>query len=74
MPAGSDCASLPAGPQIPITTSAVDIGYFETMGIGIVAGRDFAAERSAERARRQSSVTESLARRLWPDARPSASA
>ena len=41
MSAGSDCASLPAGPQIPITTSAVGGGYFETMRIGIVAGRDF---------------------------------
>ncbi len=33
MPTGSDCASIPAGPQIPLTTSAVDAGYFDTMGI-----------------------------------------
>ena len=68
MPAGSDCASLFAGPQIPITTSAVDIGYFDTMRIGIVAGRDFAA---SDLSRGASTVAvilnESLARSFWPD-------
>jgi putative ABC transport system permease protein len=66
MPASTDCASLSSGPQIPITTSAVDIDYFETMRIGIVAGRDFAA---ADLSRGASTVvvTESLARKLWTD-------
>ena len=49
MPSGSTASSRPAGPQIPSTTSAVDTGYFDTMGIGIVAGRDFADRRSLER-------------------------
>ena len=68
MPAGppASCASIPSGTQIPITTSAVDIGYFETMRIGIVAGRDFAAG-DLSRGASTVTVTESLARRLWPD-------
>jgi len=66
MPAGRDCASLPSGPQIPITTSAVDIGYFETMRIGILAGRDFAAGDLSKGASTVT-VTASLAHKLWPD-------
>ena len=66
MPAGSNCASLPSGPQIRTTTSAVDIGYFETMGVHLVAGRDFKAA-DLSRAASTVIVTESLVRRLWPD-------
>jgi putative ABC transport system permease protein len=65
MPAGSDCASLASGPRIPITTSAVDIGYFDTMRIDVVAGRDFAAD-DLSRGASTVLVTESLVRRLWP--------
>jgi predicted permease len=67
MPAGSDCAALPAGPQIPITTAAVDTGYFGTLGIGLVAGREFAATDSPTAAPAAVVVNETLARRLWPD-------
>jgi len=67
MPVGSGCASLPAGPQIPITTSAVDTGYFDTMGIDLVAGRDFAAADLSTSGVATVVVNESLARRFWRD-------
>jgi hypothetical protein len=66
MPAAPACASRASGQQIPITTGAVDIGYFETMGIGVVAGRDFTSSDLSQGASTVV-VTESLARRLWPD-------
>jgi putative ABC transport system permease protein len=65
MPAGSNCASLSSGPRTPITTAAVGIGYFQTMAIGIAAGRDFDAS-DLSRGSSTVVVTESLARRLWP--------
>ena len=46
MPTASDCAARANGPRIPITTGAVDPGYFETMNIDMMAGRDFAASDS----------------------------
>ena len=49
-----------------MTTSAVDTGYFDTMGIDIVAGRDFAAGDLSSGAATVV-VNESLARRVWPD-------
>ena len=67
MPTGSDCTAIPAGPQIPMTTSAVDAGYFHTMGIHLVSGRDFAAEGPAADGAASVVVNESLALRLWPD-------
>lgn len=67
MPAGSDCASLPGGPQVSTTTSAVDAGYFDTMGIDLVAGREFAADDPSAGAAATVVVNESLARRIWAD-------
>jgi putative ABC transport system permease protein len=64
VPAGSDCASLSTDSPIRVTSSAVDPAYFETMGIERVAGRPFAA---SDQTRDTVVVTESLARRLWPD-------
>jgi putative ABC transport system permease protein len=64
IPAGSDCASLSTDSPLRVTSSAVDPAYFETLGIERVAGRSFAAsDRTADTA----VVTESLARRLWPE-------
>jgi putative ABC transport system permease protein len=66
MPAGSSCVSRPGGTRIPTTTSGVEIGYFDTLGIDITAGRDFATgdvSGSAEAV----ILNESLARRIWPD-------
>jgi putative ABC transport system permease protein len=64
IPAGSECASLSADAPVRVTTSAVDPAYFETMGIERVAGRSFApSDQNADTA----VVTETLARRLWPD-------
>ena len=64
IPAGSDCASLSPGSPLRVTSSAVDPAYFDTMGIERLAGRSFvASDMTADTA----VVTESLARRLWPD-------
>jgi predicted permease len=69
MPSGTDCASLSGTPPLQVSTSAVDSGYFQTMGIGMIAGRDFA---SIDMPRESSSIviTENLAKRLWPNASP----
>lgn len=63
LPVGSDCAARPAGAPVPITTSAVDEGYFETMAIPIVAGRSLLNDDAATGG---VVVTESLARQVWP--------
>lgn len=66
MPTGSDCVSGAAGPQIQVTTSAVDVGYFGTMGINLGSGRDFTAgDLSTDTA--TVVLNESLARRIWPN-------
>jgi len=66
MPSGTDCASLSGGPQLHVSTSAIDQGYFQTMGIGMIAGRDFT---SIDRPGESSTIviTNSLAKRLWPN-------
>ena len=63
MPSGSDCASLSGGQRLRVSTSAIDQGYFQTMGIGMIAGRDFT---SIDLPRESSTViiTDSLAKRL----------
>jgi hypothetical protein len=69
MPSGTDCASLSGGPQLRVSTNAIDQGYFQTMGIGMIAGRDFT---SIDLPRESSTiiVTDSLAKRLWPHTSP----
>jgi predicted permease len=69
MPSGTDCVSLSGGPWLHVSTNAVDLGYFHTMGIGMIAGRDFT---SFDRRRESSSmvITDSLAKRLWPNISP----
>jgi hypothetical protein len=69
MPSGTDCASLSGGPQLRASAGEVDRGYFRTMGIGMIAGREFA---SIDEPRESSTIiiTESLAKRLWPDKPP----
>jgi len=64
IPAGSDCVSLSPDSPLHVTTSAVNPAYFETMGIQRVAGRSFVA---SDQTRDTAVVTESLARRLWPE-------
>ena len=66
MPSGTDCVSLSGGPQLHVSTSAIDLGYFQTMGIGMIAGRDFT---SIDLPRESSTIviTDSLAKRLWPN-------
>jgi putative ABC transport system permease protein len=69
MPSGTDCVSSTANPPLQVSTSAVEPGYFRTMGIGILAGRDFT---TLDQRRDASTVviTDSLARRLWSDRTP----
>jgi predicted permease len=68
-PSGSECASVPGGPQLSVTPSAVEPGYFRTMGIGVVAGRDFIAS-DLPREASTVVVSESFANRLWPGRSP----
>src|SRR5215831_8356255 len=64
MPSGTDCVALSGRPQLHASTSDIDPGYFQTVGIRMIAGRDFT---SIDVAREASTivVTESLAKRLW---------
>jgi predicted permease len=64
IPAGWDCASLFPDSPMRVTTSAVDSAYFDTMGIERVAGRSLAR---SDQTTDTVVVTESLARRLWPE-------
>ena len=66
MPTGSTCVSRLAGERISVTTSAVDIEYFDTMGVDRLAGRDFAAS-DISTSMEAVIVDESLARRVWPN-------
>jgi predicted permease len=69
MPSGTDCVSLSGRPQLQVPINAIDHAYFRTMGIAMMAGRDFT---STDLPRESSTViiTDSLAKRLWPDAAP----
>src|SRR5947209_3387904 len=69
MPSGADCVSLSGGPQLQVSTNAIDLGYFHTMAIGVIAGRDFT---SIDLPRESSTIviTDSLAKRLWPNTSP----
>ena len=66
MPAGSECVSLSGGPQLRAWHGEIDRGYFHTMGIGMIAGREFTA---LDESHESSTVivTDSFAKRLWPD-------
>jgi predicted permease len=66
MPSGPNCAARPNGPQTPATTVGVDPGYFRTMDIRLLAGRDFAGADSSTGAP-VVIVNERLAHGLWPD-------
>ena len=65
MPSGSNCAARPGGARIPATTGAVDPGYFRTMNIGLIAGRDFTIADSST-GTPVVIVNERLANGLWP--------
>src|SRR5438067_98684 len=69
MPSGTDCVSLSGGPQLHVSTYAIDLAYFHTMGIGMIGGRDFT---SIDLPRESSTIviTASLAKRLWPNTSP----
>jgi predicted permease len=69
MPTASDCVARPNGARIPVTTGAVEPGYFGTMGIAMTAGRDFAvSDRPGDTP--VVVVNERLASGLWPNVSP----
>ena len=74
MPIGSDCAAAFDGEQVPITTSIVEQGFFETMGIELAAGQDFDVSDATTDPASSVVVNESLARRLWRDRSPTVNA
>jgi len=68
-PINPDCVSDSKHELVAVTTSAVSPGYFRTMQISLVAGRDFGiAERPDSP--RVAIVSEALVRRLWPGQTP----
>ena len=69
MPTASNCAARANGPHLSITTGAVDPGYFRTMDIDVLAGRDFASSDTPSAAP-VVIVNERLASGLWPHGSP----
>jgi putative ABC transport system permease protein len=69
MPSGTACASLSGGPQLRASIGEIDPGYFHTMGIGMIAGREFT---SIDEPRESSTiiVTDSFAKHFWPNTSP----
>jgi macrolide transport system ATP-binding/permease protein len=55
----------PGGRGILTSVNTVGLGYFETMGIPVLKGRDFAAT-DRENTPRVAVVNEAMARRFWP--------
>jgi predicted permease len=54
---------------VPVWTNSVDERYFETMGIGLIAGRSFARTDDAD-APPVAIINDTLARQYWPDSNP----
>lgn len=69
MPSGSECASVPGGPSVRASVNEIDEGYFQTMGIGMIAGRDFSSM-DAPRESTTIIITKALAARFWPNRSP----
>ena len=61
---------VPPVPGQSVDVTAVGPGYFATLGIPIVAGREFAPDRDAAAGPGVVVVNESAARRFWPGASP----
>jgi macrolide transport system ATP-binding/permease protein len=59
----------PGAPQSYVGFNTISPGYFETLGIPIVRGRDFTPQDIAED-RHVAIINESLARRFWPGKDP----
>jgi predicted permease len=67
MPTASNCVARPNGPRVSVTTGAVDPGYFGTMDIGLLTGRDFALSDTPSN-EPVVIVNERLASTVWPNA------
>ena len=66
MPTATNCAARPNGARVSITTGGVDPGYFGTMDIDLLAGRDFATSDTAGN-EPVVVLNERLAMALWSD-------
>jgi predicted permease len=67
MPTAADCAARANGARVSITTGAVDPGYFGTMDIDLLAGRDF-TDSDIPSNGPVVVLNQRLAAALWPDA------
>jgi putative ABC transport system permease protein len=65
----SEKSLLPADAAVPIDWRSVSPGYFKTMGIPLLAGRDF-TDADGPDARRVTIVSQATARKFWGDADP----
>ena len=66
MPTATNCAARPNGARVSITTGGVDPGYFGTMDIDLLAGRDFATSDTTGN-EPVVVLNERLAMALWSD-------
>jgi putative ABC transport system permease protein len=69
MPTASNCVARPDGPRVSVTTGAADPGYFATMDVGLLTGRDFALSDTPSN-EPVVIVNERLASAVWPNASP----
>jgi putative ABC transport system permease protein len=65
LPTGSTCISFESGAPVTATNSEIDVDYFETMGIGRIAGREFEPGDATVQVE-PVIVNAALASRLWP--------
>jgi putative ABC transport system permease protein len=57
----------PADPDTPVDVVAIGAGYFEAVGVPLVAGRSF-SEQDTSNGRKVAIVNETMARTFWPNA------
>jgi predicted permease len=66
MPAPSDCTTAGDGTKAAVSTGVVDAGYFQTLNIPLMSGRDFDPD-DRPGSEPVVIVNETLAGRLWPN-------
>ena len=66
-PVAAEGSAVAADEALIATEVAATAGLFETLGVGLLAGRDFSVQEQADATTRVAIVGATLAQRLWPN-------